>query len=224
MDNIIRLVNVNRIYGTKTKVHVLHDIDLNVEAGSFNAIIGDSGSGKTTLLNLIGTLDKPTSGEIYIDGKRTDSMNQRKLVNLRNQKIGFVFQFHYLLSEFTAIENILMPYKIQHFWTSKKIYKRAEEMLEWMGIRQFKNSNVSDLSGGQQQRVAIARALINEPKIILADEPTGNLDSKSTQKIYEIFREINKTLGTTFIIITHDEKIAQKADRRMKIEDGKIVI
>lgn len=222
MDNIITLNNINKIYGNTFKTQVLHDINLSFEKGSFNSIIGASGSGKSTLLNLIGTLDTPTSGEIYIDSKRTDNLSKNELAKLRNETIGFIFQFHYLLPEFTALENVLMPYKIKSFKVSKEIIERAEYLLDLVGLSKIKNNLAVNMSGGQQQRTAIARALMNNPKIILADEPTGNLDSESTDTIYNLMRDINKKFNTTFIVITHDQRIAEKTDRIIEIKDGKV--
>ncbi|MBU3190506.1 ABC transporter ATP-binding protein [Clostridium bowmanii] len=222
MANIITLKDINKIYGSAVKTQVLFDANLRFEEGSFNSIIGQSGSGKSTLLNIMGTLDKPTSGEVYIDGKRTDSMNKNSLAMLRNKTIGFVFQFHYLLPEFTAKENILIPYMMNNPKPSKEIIERAEEFMNLVGIYNVKDNLAINMSGGQQQRTAIARALINNPKIILADEPTGNLDSESTENIYTILRDINEKFKTTFIIITHDRRIAEKTDRIIEIKDGRI--
>lgn len=222
MAKIIELKNINKIYEKGVKTQVLFDISLGIEEGSFNSIIGQSGSGKSTLLNIIGTLDKPSSGEIYIDGKRTDLMKKNELALLRNNVIGFVFQFHYLLPEFTVLENVLLPYKISNKKLTKDVIKRAEELLDLVGLSNYKNKKSNMISGGQQQRTAIARALMNNPKIILADEPTGNLDSESTENIYNLLREINIKYKTTFIIITHDRRIAEKADRIIEIKDGKI--
>lgn len=222
MENILELKEINKIYGNDIKTQVLYDINLTFEKGSFNSIIGQSGSGKSTLLNIIGTLDKPTSGVVLIDGEATNEMTNNQLAVLRNNTMGFVFQFHYLLPEFSAIENVLMPYEIKHGKPTKEILKKADEYMELVGLSEVKNNMATKMSGGQQQRTAIARALINEPQIILADEPTGNLDSDTTETIYELMRDINNKLGTTFIIITHDKKIAEKADRIIEIKDGKI--
>ncbi|MDF2820276.1 MAG: transporter related [Clostridiales bacterium] len=222
MNNILELKNIDKIYGTDIKTQVLYDINLSFEQGSFNSIIGQSGSGKSTLLNIIGTLDKPTSGEVLIDNNNVGNMSNNKLAAIRNRMIGFVFQFHYLLPEFTALENVLMPYEIKGGKITKEIVKKAEEYLSLVGLDNVKNNLATKMSGGQQQRTAIARALINEPKIILADEPTGNLDSDSTENIYELLRKINQEIGTTFIIITHDRKIAEKTDRIIEIKDGRI--
>lgn len=222
MDNVIKLNNVNKIYGTAIKTQVLFDVDLAVQQGSFNSIIGASGSGKSTLLNIVGTLDKPTSGEVFIGSQRTDQMNKNELAKLRNETIGFIFQFHYLLPEFTAFENVLMPYYIKNKKIDRKQETRAHELMDLVGLSKVKNNLAGNMSGGQQQRTAIARALINTPKIILADEPTGNLDSETTEIIYELLRDINKDFGTTFVIITHDRRIAEKTDRIIEIKDGKI--
>ncbi len=222
MDSVISLKNVNKIYGTDVKTQVLTDINLEIEKESFNSIIGASGSGKSTLLNIIGTLDRPTSGEVSINSIRTDSLRKNALAVLRNETIGFVFQFHYLLPEFTAFENVLMPYRIKSGIITPEIRERALELMNLMGLTPVKDNMATKMSGGQQQRTAIARALINNPKIILADEPTGNLDSESTEVVYDILRDINEKFKTTFIIITHDRKIAQKAERIIEIRDGRI--
>ena len=199
------------------------DVNLFFEGGSCNAIVGESGSGKSTLLNIMGTLDKPTRGEVIIDGINTGDMNKNELADLRNETIGFVFQFHYLLTEFTAIENVLIPYLIKNRRVSNRIMVKANELLEMLGIIKWKNSLVTRMSGGQQQRTAIARALINNPKILIADEPTGNLDSETTDKICSSFREINQRFGTTFIVVTHDRGVAAKTDRIIEIRDGRII-
>ena len=224
MADMIDLKNINKIYGTAVKTQVLFDVDLKFEERSFNSIIGQSGSGKSTLLNIMGTLDKPTSGEVYIAGRRTDGMTTNELAILRNETIGFIFQFHYLLPEFTALENVLMPYLIKYNRPSKQVLERANELMELIGLTKVRNNLANNMSGGQQQRTAIARSLIMNPKIILADEPTGNLDSDTTEIIYETLRKINEVYQTTFIIITHDRKIAEKTDRIVEIKDGRIHI
>lgn len=222
MANIIELKHINKIYGEKIKTQVLYDINIDFEESSFNSIIGESGSGKSTILNIMGTLDKPTSGEVYIQGKRTDTLNKEELSVLRNQTIGFIFQFHYLLPEFTAKENVLMPYKIMNYKVPKEVDYWADELLNFVGLSKVANNISTNMSGGQQQRTAIARALINKPKIILADEPTGNLDSETTENVYAILRDINAKFNTTFIIITHDQRIAEKTDRIVQVKDGRI--
>ena len=222
MDNVISLSNVNKIYGTAVKTQVLHDVNLDIKSNSFNGIIGASGSGKSTMLNIIGTLDKPTTGQVLINGIRTDQMKKNELAKLRNETIGFIFQFHYLLPEFTAFENVLMPHFIKGQKMDKKMNERAHELMDLVGLSKVKNNMAGNMSGGQQQRTAIARSLINNPKIILADEPTGNLDSETTEVIYELLRDINKKFGTTFVIITHDRRIAEKTDRIIDAKDGRI--
>jgi len=222
MSSIIELKNVDKIYTGAVDTQVLFDINLSFDSSSCNAIVGESGSGKSTLLNIMGTLDKPTRGEVFINGIKIGDMDKNKLAELRNESIGFVFQFHYLLPEFTALENVLIPYWIKNRVASKETMEKANELFEMLGITRWKNSLVTKMSGGQQQRTAIARALINNPKILIADEPTGNLDSETTNKICGSFREINQRFGTTFIVVTHDRQVAEKTDRIIEIRDGKI--
>jgi lipoprotein-releasing system ATP-binding protein len=224
MGNVIELKNVDKVYSGLIDTQVLFGIDLSFEEGSFNSLVGESGSGKSTLLNIMGTLDKPTRGELLIAGKRTNDLSKNKLSELRNSTIGFIFQFHYLLPEFTAVENVLIPYLIGRKGADRSSVKRADELFDILGISSVKNNPANKMSGGQQQRTAIARALINNPKIILADEPTGNLDSENTATIYKIFREINQRYGTTFVIVTHDRRIAEETDRIVEIKDGRIVV
>ena len=224
MSNVVELQNVDKVYRGVIDTQVLFGVDLSFEEGSFNSIIGESGSGKSTLLNIIGTLDKPTRGEVFIAGNRTNDLSKGRLADLRNRTTGFVFQFHYLLPEFTARENVMMPYFINKKEPAELINKRADELFDMLGIAKVRNNLVSKMSGGEQQRTAIARALINNPKIVLADEPTGNLDSGNTTTIYKIFREINEKYGTTFIIVTHDRRIAEETDRIVEIKDGRIVV
>ena len=222
MASVISLRNVNKIYGTEIKTQVLYDINLDFEESSFNAIIGQSGSGKSTLLNIIGTLDKPTSGDVFINGVQTTQLSKDGLAKVRNEAIGFVFQFHYLLPEFTAYENIIMPYRIKSNKIPAEVHERALELIHLMGLDKVENNQATKMSGGQQQRTSIARALINNPRIILADEPTGNLDSDTTEKVYDLMRDINEKFKTMFLVITHDPRIAQKTDRIVEILDGKI--
>jgi lipoprotein-releasing system ATP-binding protein len=222
LSNIIELNHIDKIYPGSTPVQVLYDINLSFAAGSFSSIVGQSGSGKTTLLNIMGTLDKPTHGSVMINGRRTDTMSKDQVAELRNEVIGFVFQFHFLLPEFTALENVLMPYWISRHKTNQEILKRADDLFELVGISKVKNNLATRMSGGQQQRTSIIRALMNHPKLILADEPSGNLDSLNTESIYRTFRNINHDLGTTFIIVTHDRRIAEQTDRIVEIRDGRI--
>lgn len=222
MANVIEVKNIDKIYGTTIKTQVLHDLNLTFEKESFNSIIGQSGSGKSTLLNIIGTLDTPTNGEVLINGVNTKKLSKNKLADLRSKTIGFIFQFHYLLPEFTALENVLMPIKISGQKITKEIKERALELMDFVGLTNVINNKANNMSGGQQQRTSIARALMNNPEIILADEPTGNLDSDTTETVYELLRQINKKYKTTFIIITHDRRIAEKADRIIEIKDGRV--
>lgn len=222
MANILELRNINKIYGDKIKNQVLYDINLDFEESSFNSIIGQSGSGKSTLMNIIGTLDSATSGEVVIDGKNISHMNKKQLARLRNETIGFIFQFHYLLPEFTLLENILMPYRIKYNKVTPEAMEHANKLIEIVGLEKVKNNRSTDLSGGQQQRGAIARSLINNPRIILGDEPTGNLDSDTTQTVFKLLKDINQEFKTTFLLITHDQKVAQQADRIIEVKDGYI--
>lgn len=222
MGNILELKNINKIYGEEIKTQVLYDVNLAFNEGSFNSIIGQSGSGKSTLLNIMGTLDKPTSGDVIFNGASTQTMSKNQLSELRNTSIGFVFQFHYLLPEFTAIENVLLPYEIKTGHVDLKIKDKARKYMSLAGLEDVINNPAGKMSGGQQQRTAIARALINEPKLILADEPTGNLDSDSTELVYDLMKNINRDFGTTFIVITHNRKIAEKADRIIELKDGAV--
>ncbi len=222
--NIIELNNIDKIYGNTVKTQVLFDLNLDIKEGSFNSIIGQSGSGKSTLLNIVGTLDKPTNGEVYIGGTRTDQMKKNDLAALRNETMGFIFQFHYLVPEYTALENVLMPKRIMEKNLSKETIDRANELMNLVGLEKVKNNLSTNMSGGQQQRTAIARALMNNPKIILADEPTGNLDSDTTENIYNLLRDINKKFQTTFVIVTHDRRIAEKTDRIIEVKDGRIAL
>lgn len=222
MDKVLSLRKINKVYGEKIKTQVLFDIDLDFEKSSFNSIIGQSGSGKSTLMNIMGTLDKPTDGEVFVNGKDIKSLNKEKLAELRNETIGFIFQFHYLLPEFTVLENVLMPHRIKYGNINKEAMERAKYLIDMVGLSKVRNNLSTDISGGQQQRAAIARALINNPAIILGDEPTGNLDSETTETVYDLLRKINEEFESTFIIITHDKKVAEKGDRIIELTDGKI--
>lgn len=219
---IIELNNVNKSYYTAVETQVLFDINLQFKEGTFNSIIGPSGSGKSTLMNILGTLDKATSGAVFIAGKKTDQMDRNELAKLRNSTIGFVFQFHYLIPEYTALENVLMPYRISKQKITKEITNRAVDLMKFIGIYEVKDNLATKMSGGQQQRTAIARALMNNPKILLADEPTGNLDTEATDKVYNLLRDINEEFRTTIIVITHERRIAEKTDRIIELRDGRI--
>lgn len=220
---VLQLINIDKSYGEKIVTKVLNNINLTFYEGEFTAIIGQSGSGKSTLLNIIGSLDKPTSGDILFRGDNISHFTNNDMANFRNRSIGFIFQFHFLLPEFTVLENVLMPTWIKYGYDTEKDKERALELLEYVGLKDFINRNSNNLSGGQQQRVAIARALMNNSDIILADEPTGNLDSESSKQIYKLLREINLKFKTTFIIVTHDPRISDMCDRVIEIMDGRII-
>ena len=220
---VLQLINIDKSYGEKIVTKVLNNINLTFYEGEFTAIIGQSGSGKSTLLNIIGSLDKPTSGDILFRGDNISHFTNNDMANFRNKSIGFIFQFHFLLPEFTVLENVLMPTWIKYGYDTEKDKERALELLEYVGLKDFINRNSNNLSGGQQQRVAIARALMNNSDIILSDEPTGNLDSESSKQIYKLLREINLKFKTTFIIVTHDPRISDMCDRVIEIMDGRII-
>jgi len=221
---IIKLINVWKIYKSDSIItEVLKGINLGVKRGEFISLLGPSGSGKSTLLHIIGCLDKPTKGKVIIDGQDVSQLNDNELAKIRREKIGFVFQFFYLFPYLNALENVMLPMLIANK-SRKEAEERAKELLKIVNIDEslwYKKPN--QLSGGQQQRVAIARALANEPKILLADEPTGNLDSKSAQDVMKIFSEINKNKKVTIIMVTHNEELTKYSDRIIRIKDGKII-
>ncbi|MFP4017385.1 MAG: ABC transporter ATP-binding protein [Halanaerobiales bacterium] len=219
-DNIIDVKNLIKVYGEEVENEVLHSLSFQIEKGDFVSIIGPSGSGKSTLLNILGALDTPTKGEVWINGEEIGGLSAKKLAEFRNRNMGFVFQFHHLLPEFTALENILIPDWIKG--GKRKNLERARELLSLVGLADFEDKLITKLSGGQKQRVAMARALMNKPEIVFADEPTGNLDSETTEKIYDLLRDINQELNTTFILVTHDRHLAGRADRVIQIVDGDI--
>ncbi len=225
MSKIIIIKNLTKIYEDKISTLALDNINLEIEEGNIYSIYGQSGSGKTTLLNMIGCIDSPTSGEIIIDNQNVHHLNQKDLADFRNKKIGFIFQFHYLIAEFNILENILMPFYISKnkFENFEKIKSRAIELAKITEIEDILFKYPDYVSGGQRQRAAICRALINEPKIVLADEPTGNLDSKNTEIIINLFIKINKIKKTTFLIVTHNEKIANYCKEKIELKDGKII-
>ena len=221
-EHVLRLEGVEKTYFGAIDTKVLFGIDLELDMGSFSALVGQSGSGKSTLLNVIGTLDRPTKGEVYVMGKPTSGMSKNQLAQLRNGTIGFVFQFHYLLPEFTARENVMMPSLIAGSLSREETRRRADELMDLVGLEDVKDNPSTKMSGGQQQRTAIARALMNRPRLVLADEPTGNLDSDTTERVYKLLRDINKELSTTFLIVTHDRRVAEQTDRIIEIRDGRI--
>lgn len=218
---LLSLDNVSKLYKMgETVVTALDRVSFNVERGEFLSIMGPSGSGKSTCMNLIGCLDKPTSGEILINGKKVSLMNQNQLAEIRNRTIGFVFQQYNLLPNLSVIENVMLPLRYQGVPVAER-RKRAEKVLDRMGLSDRLNHKPSELSGGQKQRTAIARATVTDPALILADEPTGALDSHTGESVMDLFNEINRE-GTTIIVVTHDEKIGRSLPRTIRILDGKI--
>lgn len=222
-ETLLQTKGITKVYGEKIKTQVLHGIDISLNTQELVSIIGPSGCGKTTLLNIVGTLDSATRGEIYFMNQNISKLNDDQISEFRNENLGFIFQFHHLLPEFTALENVLIPTWIKQKKATRKAEQRAIELLEIVGLKDRINNKATDLSGGQQQRVAIARALINSPKLLLADEPTGNLDSETTTQVYELFKKINKELNTTMLIVTHDSNLAKKSDRIIEMKDGYVV-
>ncbi len=216
---MIKVQNVSKYYGD---LQVLKEIDLEIKRSEIASIVGASGAGKTTLLQLVGTLDKPDSGSIIFDNKDLVKLDAKKLALFRNRHIGFVFQFHHLLPEFTAIENVCIPAFISGS-SKAKAFERAAELLNYLGVYKRKDHKPSELSGGEQQRVAVARALINKPEIILADEPSGNLDSSNAKDLHALFFDLREKFGQTFIIVTHNEQLAEMSDRKIMMKDGRIV-
>lgn len=219
---ILQVKNLNKVFGEEVKTQVLFDLNLEISPGEFMSLIGPSGSGKSTFLNILGALERPTSGEIIFEGKNINLLNDKELAKFRNQYLGYIFQFHYLFPEFTALENVLLPRLISNPDKTPEIIKKAEKLLALVELSGFEDRKINKLSGGQQQRVAIARSFINDPKIILADEPTGALDTVTSRAVMNLMREYNKESGTTFIIVTHDRNIAQNTDRIVELVDGKI--
>ncbi|MGN0032848.1 MAG: ABC transporter ATP-binding protein [Candidatus Limimorpha sp.] len=215
------MIQANGIYKSFGKVDVIKGIDIHINKGEIVAIIGASGAGKSTLLQILGTLDKPDKGNIIIDNHDVTKLNQKNLAAFRNKNIGFVFQFHHLLPEFTAIENICIPAFIAGM-SKNEATEKAMSLLEYLKLTDRANHKPSMLSGGEQQRVAIARALINKPAIILADEPSGNLDSQNAKELHELFFKLREQTGQTFVIVTHNPNLANMADRALTIVDGKI--
>jgi lipoprotein-releasing system ATP-binding protein len=216
---MIKAIDIHKRYGD---VHILKGVSLEVNKGEIIAIAGASGAGKTTLLQILGTLDKPDEGSLEINSKNINSLNENKLAEFRNRNIGFIFQFHQLLPEFTALENICIPAFIKGAGKSDA-EKKAKELLSFLRLEHRINHKPGELSGGEQQRVAVARALINSPAVILADEPSGNLDSSTARELHQLFFELREKMNQTFIIVTHNEELANMVDRKLIMKDGNIV-
>jgi lipoprotein-releasing system ATP-binding protein len=216
---MIKANNIQYAYGN---LEVLKGVNLHIKKGEFVSITGASGAGKTTLLQLLGTLDEVQTGSLIINNKEVNTLNQKELASFRNKEIGFVFQFHNLLVEFTALENVCLPAFIAGT-DKKQAEEKGMELLALLGLTDRANHKPDELSGGEQQRVAVARALINSPSIILADEPSGNLDSKNAEELHNLFLKLNKELGQTFVIITHNKELANLGSRKLEMKDGKII-
>lgn len=206
----------------RLETEVLKGVSFEINAGELVAIVGSSGSGKSTLLHLLGALDEPTGGDVFFKGQKLNAMNANKQARVRNQELGFVYQFHHLLSDFSAVENVAMPLLIAGIATDKAEAK-AKDILALVGLSHRYEHRPSELSGGERQRVAFARALVNNPSVVLADEPTGNLDHKTALEIYDLMRKLNKESGTAFLVVTHDNELAAKLDRCMHMQDGELV-
>jgi len=218
---ILELRHLEKYYEeTENKLHIIRDLSFNIEEGEFVTILGRSGSGKSTLLNLIGLLDKADEGEIILGGKVLSTTTEIEKNQLRNEFLGFVFQFHYLLPEFTALENVMLPAMLAKKLKKEEIETRAKELLESVGLGERLKHKPNQLSGGEKQRVAIARALINQPKLLLADEPTGNLDEETSETIFNIFKEINQKYGQTIIVVTHSKELAKISSRQIYLKKG----
>lgn len=222
MNNIImKLEDIDKFYmETGNKLHILKKLNLEVKRGEFVSILGKSGSGKSTLLNIMGLLDKIDGGKIWIDDKEVSSLNEIERNNIKNHFLGFVFQFHYLMSEFTALENVMIPALLNNFKIKTEIEKEAKELLEIVGLAERMKHKPNQLSGGEKQRVAIARAMINKPKLILADEPTGNLDEDTGELIFSLFRKINKEHNQSIVVVTHARDLSQVTDRQVYLKRG----
>ena len=217
---MIEIKNIRKSFGS---LEVLKGIDLHIDKGEVVSIVGPSGAGKTTLLQIIGTLDRPDTGTVIVDGIDTSKLSKKKLADFRNQHLGFVFQFHQLLPEFTAIENIMIPAYIAGL-SKKQARQRAKELLDFMGLADRATHKPNELSGGEKQRVAVARALVNNPAVVLADEPSGSLDSKNKEELHQLFFDLRDKFGQTFVIVTHDEQLASITDRTIHLRDGQIEI
>jgi lipoprotein-releasing system ATP-binding protein len=221
-DPLLVVEGAVKEYGQAVVTRALDGVDLRIEKGEFAALIGPSGSGKSTLLNIIGLLDRPTRGRVVVDGKDTTGLDEASLTRLRARTLGFVFQFHHLLPMFTALENVMLPAWGDEGFPSSTMKARAAELLGAVGLADRMNFRATALSGGQQQRVAIARALSRRPPLVLADEPTGNLDTESSAEVFGLMRRFNRELGTTFLVVTHDPRIAEQCERVIEIVDGRI--
>ncbi|MCF8204315.1 MAG: ABC transporter ATP-binding protein [Methylotenera sp.] len=223
-DTVVRLQGVRKAFnlGQPSEVEVLHGIDLDLRAGEFCAVIGPSGSGKSTLLNLIGLLDRPTAGQLAVCGQQTTALDDAALTRLRGRSIGFVFQYHHLIGAFTAVENVMMPMLGDAGFPTSGMRERALALLQSVGLSHRANNLATHLSGGEQQRVAVARSLAMQPAVLLADEPTGNLDTQSAEVVFSLLREVNREHGTAVLFVTHNPALAARCDRTLEVVDGRI--
>jgi lipoprotein-releasing system ATP-binding protein len=222
LEPVLRVDDVVKEFGDRVITRVLHGVDLTLAHGELVALMGPSGSGKSTLLNLIGLLDRPTSGRVVLDGQDTTQLDELGLTALRGRTLGFIFQFHHLLPAFNATENVMLPTYAREGYPSAQMRERAVALLDAVGLTHKVSARVTELSGGEQQRVAIARALAHQPALVLADEPTGNLDTASADAVFELMRRFNAERGTTFLVVTHDPRIAARCGRVIEIVDGRI--
>jgi lipoprotein-releasing system ATP-binding protein len=222
-ETILRLEDIHKTYTNGVDEEVLFGIDLEMQAGDFAVLVGKSGSGKTTLLNIIGLLDQPTSGRLTLDGRDVSTLEEDERAKLRREYLGFIFQFHHLLPDFNVLENVLMPCRIRGRSYEEEAHDRAVEMLKMVELGDKIRTPVTDLSGGQQQRVATVRAFANDPTMVLADEPTGSLDTETSRTVMSLMREINQEMGTTFLMVTHDEELTSYADRMIELRDGVVL-
>ncbi|MBK8521244.1 MAG: ABC transporter ATP-binding protein [Ferruginibacter sp.] len=222
-EKILEAINIYKEFHDPVTVPVLHDISFSINKGEFVAVTGKSGCGKSTLLYILSTMDTDYKGELFIDNESMNNKKEAQLAAIRNQKIGFVFQFHYLLNEFTVLQNVMLPGLKLNKYSAKEVEHRALEKLTMLGIEKLALKNANRVSGGEKQRVAIARALINDPVIIMGDEPTGNLDKKNSEIVFDIFKQLAAEFKQTLLIVTHDEGFAKKTNRIIEMEDGRII-
>ena len=222
---VLELKGITRSYqlGPTAQIEILHGIDLVLARGEFLALMGPSGSGKSTLLNIVGLLDRPSSGQVVINGQDTSHLGDAAITRLRGHAIGFVFQEHHLISAFTAAENVMMPMVVDRGRSSAAIVTRARDLLHEVGLDHVADHKAMNMSGGEQQRVSIARALAMQPALVLADEPTGNLDSRSAENVFDLMRQVNRASGTSFLIVTHNLDLARRCDRIIDVADGRLV-
>lgn len=223
MENVLESKNINKHFRHPVDFHVLKDISFEIKRGEFVSIMGKSGCGKSTLLYILSTMDTDYEGELWLGGDKVTGRSHNELARIRNEQIGFVFQFHYLLPEFSVLDNVMLPARKLGKWSTSEIRQKAMEKLELLDIAEQAHKKASMISGGQKQRVAIARALINDPLLIMGDEPTGNLDTKNSDNVFNIFRDLSHSSNLSLLVVTHDLDFAKKTDRIIEMEDGRII-